>query len=324
MSGWRHEYPVSGRSMNREKDGSTGRATLRTLERALGLTVPPLASGTRGDPGLFGPGSVVWAIGRERVLLMAGPAALLMQLAHPLVAAGVAGHSRFRHDPLARLEATLDAVLTISFGDRPQAEAAAARVAATHGRVKGRLGVDVGPFVAGTAYDALDPELALWVYATLVYTAIQGYVQLVGPFPVPLRERYYQESKRFAAMFGVTREALPETYADFRRYVDSMVTAPTLAVGPQAGSLALDVLYPPLPTLARLAGPLVRLITAGLLPSRLRDAFGLRWRPADRHAFRMACATVRAALRALPQAARRWPHEAVALARMPGDSRPEA
>src|SRR5438093_12192393 len=88
----------------------------------LGLRLEP---GQAGDPGLFGPGSVVWRVGRERVLLAGGPAALLLQLAHPLVAEGVAAHSGFEREPLQRLMATLDATLTITFGDRAQAEAAA-------------------------------------------------------------------------------------------------------------------------------------------------------------------------------------------------------
>src|SRR6059058_4391825 len=113
------------------------RGPLAWLDRRIG--VPPPEPGEPGDPGLFGPGSMVWRIGRERALLLGGPAALLLQLAHPLVAAGVAAHSDFRRDPFARLRATLDSVLTISYGDRSQAEAAAEAVAATHRRVRGRL-----------------------------------------------------------------------------------------------------------------------------------------------------------------------------------------
>src|SRR5439155_6386821 len=135
--------------------------------------------GAPGDPGLFGPQSMIWNVARERVLVAAGPAALLMQLAHPLVAAGVAAHSDFRRDPFARLRSTLDATLTISFGDMAQANRAAARVMAVHRRVRGSLPVAVGPFTAGTAYDATDPELALWVHATLVVAALDAFDALV-------------------------------------------------------------------------------------------------------------------------------------------------
>ncbi len=97
---------------------------------------PP--AGVPGDAGLFGPGSEVWRIGREKMLLASGPAALLMQLAHPLVAAGVAQHSNFRADPLHRLRTTLDTTLTVYFGDQAQAEAAAAQVQRRHRHVTGR------------------------------------------------------------------------------------------------------------------------------------------------------------------------------------------
>ena len=79
------------------------------LLASLGLDLPPLEPGERWDPGLFGPDSTVWRIGRERILLAGGPAALLLQIAHPLVAAGVTNHSGFSEDPFLRLRATLDA-----------------------------------------------------------------------------------------------------------------------------------------------------------------------------------------------------------------------
>ena len=131
------------------------------LDRRLGVPSPP-TGGTPGDPGLFGPASTVWRLGRERVLLVGGPAALLMQLAHPLVAAAVARHSEFRHDPMRRLRGTLQAVLAITFGDRPQAEEAAAAVLAVHVRVRGTTTLRVGPYPPGTRYEASDPVLLAW------------------------------------------------------------------------------------------------------------------------------------------------------------------
>src|SRR5438093_13769935 len=98
------------------------------LLAGIGLDLPPLEAGAKGDPGLFGPGSMVWQVARERVLLVAGSAALLLQLAHPLVAAGVAAHGGFQSDPFQRLRATLDATLRVTFGDREPARSAAERV----------------------------------------------------------------------------------------------------------------------------------------------------------------------------------------------------
>jgi len=111
------------------------------------------------DVGLFGPDSLTWRVNREQALLLGGGRALLLQLAHPLVAAGVADHSDFRSDPLRRLRRTLDATLAMIFGTTAEAEAAAAGVRAVHERVTGTLRTRVGRFDAGTPYRAEDPAL---------------------------------------------------------------------------------------------------------------------------------------------------------------------
>jgi len=285
------------------------------LPPALRLLPDPLPPGVPGDPGLFGPGSSYWHIGRERVLLLGGQAALLLQLAHPLVAAGVAAHSRFQADPLRRLRATLSATLTVTFGDAAQARAAAARVAAVHRRVRGRLARPTGPFPAGTPYRASDPATALWVHATLVVTALEVFDRFVAPLDHGDREAYYQESKRSAAMFAVTPAMLPATYDDFCAYVGD-VHAAVLAVGPAARAAAGAVLATPRQLPLRLPAALAAPLTAGLLPAPLREAFGLDWGlRAQAHAS-LAGQLLRAMLPVLPPVARYWPHYLVAARRM--------
>jgi len=122
----------------------------------------------------FRPDGAAWRIGRELALLLGGGRALLLQVAHPLVAAGVAEHSDFRENPWKRLEGTMNAVWAVVFGTRAQADRAARRVRAMHSRVQGHT-------AAGTPYSALDPELLLWVHATLVDTALLVYGQWVRP-----------------------------------------------------------------------------------------------------------------------------------------------
>jgi uncharacterized protein (DUF2236 family) len=273
-----------------------------------GLPLPPLEAGTAGDPGLFGPDSSIWRIGRERVLLLGGPAALLLQVAHPLIAAGVADHSDFRHHPSKRLVATLDATLTISFGDRTQAEAAAARVAATHARVRGPLRTTVGPFPERTPYDAATPELALWVHATLVETGLDTYHRFVQPLSIEQRERYFEEARSFAALFGVGDDVMPASYRAFRRYVDSMRGDPSLTVGPEAKELASLILNPPVPGPLRPVSGLARLVAASLIPARLRAAFGLTWTRRDRAVLRLLARSIKLALPVTPGPLRYWPH----------------
>ena len=266
---------------------------------------------------MFGPASTVWRVGRERVLLVGGPAALLMQLAHPLIAAAVARHSEFRHDPMRRLRGTLQAVLAITFGDRSQAAEAAAAVSAVHARVRGATPLRVGSYPAGTPYEAGDPELALWVHATLVASALATYARFVRQPKAGEREAYWQESKRFAKLFGVTGDLLPDGISDFDAYLDGMLTGPRLAVGTDATGLSRQVVHPALPAplgaAAAVAGPV---LTAGLLPERLRRDYGLAWGFSRRAAFRSAAATVRGTLPAWTRSMRFWPHYTRALHRL--------
>ena len=102
------------------------------------------------DPGLFGPGSAIWKVNREGVVLLGGGRALILQVAHPLVAAGVAKHSNYRSDPWGRLFRTLDLVTTIVFGSTEEAEGAAARVRRVHERVNGVTDEDAGRYAEGT------------------------------------------------------------------------------------------------------------------------------------------------------------------------------
>jgi uncharacterized protein (DUF2236 family) len=152
-------------------------------------------------------------------VLLGGPTALLLQVAHPLVAEGVAVHSDYRAGPAPRLLATLQAVLAVSFGDTEQARAAARAVGRRHAPVRGATRAAVPGVPAGTAYRASDPHQALWVHATLVRTALDVVERLgVRPVDAGLRERYWQQSKPVGRLFGVTDAVWPVTGADFDDY----------------------------------------------------------------------------------------------------------
>lgn len=291
----------------------------RALDAVSSLRLPTLGAGSPGDPGLFGPSSVIWRIGRERVLLLGGPAALLLQIAHPLVAAGVGDHSDFRRRPYERLRATLDATLTITFGDRRQAEAAAARVRATHARVRGTLRTSVGSFVAGTPYNAEDPELALWVHATLVTTALDTYDRFVHPLSMKERECYFEDARPFAALFGVSDDVMPRSYEEFRGYVESTGLGPVLSVGPEARMLAGHILNPPAPAPLRPLSRLAKIVAADLMPAPLRDGFGLTWTTRDRAVLAAAGRSSRGSLRLTPASVRYWPHYRTARRRTEGN-----
>jgi len=297
-----------------------GSARAGPIRYLASLAPPAPPPGVPGDPGLFGPGSEVWRIGRERVLLAGGSAALLLQLAHPLVAAGVAEHSDFSADPLHRLHATLNATLTVTFGDRAQAAAAAARVRARHRSVTGGTSTAVGRFPAGTDYRAQDPELALWVYATLVWTALETYDAFVEPLSHARRARHLAQSAPFAELFGVPPELHPGSWAEFERYFRSMDEDGVLEVGPQGRTTGQEVLgagagglSPPLGSGVR---ALADVLAAAFLPPRLRAGYGLTWSRREGRAFAAVRTATRAALPVLPGRLRYWPHYLLARDRL--------
>jgi uncharacterized protein (DUF2236 family) len=225
-----------------------------------------------GD-GYFARDGAAWRVGRELALLLGGGRALLLQVAHPLVAAGVAEHSDYRRDPWKRLEGTMNAVWAVVFGSRAQADRAVARVRAMHSRVQGHT-------AEGTPYSALDPELLMWVHATLVDTALLVYGQWVRPLRPGEEAGYYEEMKVAARLFGTPDEVMPATLGDFRAYMQEMLDGPTISAGETAREIAAAVMHPPLPLPLRPAMEVANLITAGLMPPRLRQEYGLAWDPA--------------------------------------------
>lgn len=239
------------------------------LLRQAGLTPPE-------DPeqGLFQPGCWLRRVSAEPALLFGGGRALLLEVAHPLVAAGVAEHSDFRGDPFGRLQRTLDAMSAIVFRPRAAALAAARRVELAHERVRGTLPCAAGPFPAGTAYSGRDPELVRWVWATLVDTALLVYQHFVAPLPGAAVSAYYADQRAVARLLGVPEALLPRTPQEFREYFDSMLGGDSLVVTAQARAIAAAVLDPALSVAGRRR---VADLTAALLPPRLRRDFGLAW-----------------------------------------------
>jgi len=244
--------------------------------------------------------SVAWRVNRERVILLGGGRALLMQIAHPLVAAGVAEHSRFKDDPFGRLSRTLEAMFAIAFGPRLEAAGAYDRINRVHAHVKGKLTRACGIYPAGTPYDARDPQLLLWVYATLVDTALLVYQRYVQELTPTEREQYYQESVRSAAPFGIPKSMFPADLKSFERYVDHMIHRGPIKVGALARKLAQSVLHPKVPFPYRGALEMLNIVTVGLLPEKLRKEFGFTWGLGRQLLLDASTRLIRAALPLLP------------------------
>ena len=143
--------------------------------------------------GYFAPESAIRRIGNSPVTpFLGGGAAVLLQVAHPLVAAGVAEHSNYQRHLWTRLMRTLRALYLITYGTREEADAVGETVRAVHARVRGETAVALGRFPAGTPYSASDPELMLWVHATLVATSLSAYQRYEGALARDDQERYYE------------------------------------------------------------------------------------------------------------------------------------
>ena len=244
--------------------------------------------------GLFEDHSITRRVNRENILLLGGGRALLMQLAHPMVAAGVDEHSDFRAHPIRRLRRTIRMTMAIVFGDRETALAAARGVNQVHARVKGR------------DYRALDPDLLLWVHATLMDTSLVTYETFVKPLLPREREDFYQEFKLLGELLGIPPDRFPTTLLDFESYLHDMLES-GLRIDDRALGLAKLVLRPPTRLLPGPAMIPMEVITAGLLPPVLRESYGLAWGAGRQRAYRFAVRTLPRVVAMTPPVFRVWP-----------------
>lgn len=264
--------------------------------------MPSVSERVRADPvlGFYGPGTMMWKINREAVLLGGGPAALLLQVAHPSVAQGVAEHSDFESDPFGRLRRTLITTMSLVFGDGRRAEAAVRRLNNVHAGVR------------GDSYRALDPQLLLWVQVTLIRTSVEAYTRWVGPLTREEREQFWQEARQVGVRLGIPLTVSPADWNALEDYWRRMLLpAGPIHATPTARRLAPLILRPQLPLLPAPVVDLLGMPGMALLPARLRDEFGIRWTRADEAvagaldvAVRAWTSVVPGPLRCMPQARR--------------------
>ncbi len=272
-----------------------GEATIEVLERRL-IAVRAAAVGP--VEGIFGPASVTWRVDREAITFLGAGRALLLQLAHPWVAAAIAEHSRAGADPIGRFHRTFDVVFTMVFGSLEQALAAARRLHRRHQAVTGTIPADIGPFAKGSPYRANDIAALRWVFATLIDGAMQAHDMVLPALTSGERERYYAESKLFAALFGLAPDDLPADWPAFAAYNETMWRSDILTVSPAARIIARDLLAGA-GTLWR-APRWYRTVTAALLPERLRAPFDLPFGDRERRTADRALGTIRRLYPLLP------------------------
>lgn len=237
--------------------------------------------------GIFGPDSMSWRINRESTLFLGAGRAALLQLAHPWVAASLDQHSIVRTDPLARFHNTFRVVFTMVFGSFEQAMAASRHLYRLHTRIEGELTADVAKYRRGSHYMANEVSALLWVFATLIDSALLAYESVLTPLSDTERETYYAESKTMAALFGIPADAMPDGWSEFAEYMASMIASDRLGVDAIAQEMAQDVLHGsgswiPVPGW-------YRALTAAWLPEKLRNEFGLPLRENEKHSASARC-----------------------------------
>jgi len=260
-------------------------------------------------------GTVAWKLQKEIILLLAWGPAILLQLAHPLVAQGVADHSIFRSERWGRTRRfyrTLDAMLGLCFGTEREALAVVARINAIHDRVHGQLRETAGLFPAGTPYSAHDPALLAWVHATLLAMNLRVYELFVGPLCAGDRDRYCVEASSIEGHLGVPEGHLPRSFGKLQQYMSAKLASREITVTDTARTLARSIVYPEVPRLAEPAVGLMRLTTIGVLPPTIREGYGFGWRSRNQAMLRLSAELVRRLLPLTPPIIRYWPAARVA------------
>lgn len=223
--------------------------------------------------GYFGPETMTWKLYREPLFVLGGVRALILQIAHPAVADGVARFSNFQADPFGRGYRTFAAMAMIYFGDKRQAEATAQRLWRIHSGIRGSYETRLDNFskVVQSEYSANDPGLLFWVLATLTDTTLRVYEWLpVNDLPADWREQFYEESKIAARLLGIPDDVYPADLQLFNEQFSTILNGDLLGSTDTCRDMAGAILRHP-----RAPERLASLFAAGWLPEPLCARLGI-------------------------------------------------
>lgn len=225
--------------------------------------------------GYFASDSMLRRVQGERVVMISGPRALLMQAAHPLAVAGLLAHTTELDEPYKRLERTAEVMSAIGFDSRERADRMTKRVRKMHAKANGVLEEAAGPFPAGTPYAADDPKLLMWVLFSLVDSGIVVYERFVKNMRHAEKEAYWHDFRVVGRLFGLADADMPADLAELDAYRHDMYASGELVVTDWARERAREiVLEPPVPTPVRPLLEAVNFVTVALLPREIRDQYG--------------------------------------------------
>ncbi len=274
--------------------------------RTIATVLPPREEADKLIPP---PGGVTWRLASDVRLMQGSGYALMLQVAHPVVGAGVSEHSNFRADPWGRLLRTLDFTTCMVYGGPDLAWDTCKRVREMHKHIKGKL-------PNGENYHAMEPEAYAWVHATLADSIIRAYERFVGHVSASELETFWAEWRRAGRLLGVRERDLPKLWSEFPDYFDSMISERlehTDAVTEVLEALAA----PPPPAVPGMSDALWRALrvpaargaelgTVGLMPASLRSKLGLEWSNAKQLELRAVGAASRRSGPLLPDSFRNF------------------
>ena len=224
-----------------------------------------------GDPGYFGPDSMMWKVNKEITVLFGGARALLMHAAHPLIAAGARQTSFYQRDPWKRLIRTLSLQNSVTFGTKTEADESAHRINKLHEVINGT------DEVSGKYYDALDHEQLLWVHACLQISSIYFYEKTVRKLSEEDKNKYHQENSFAAELVLVKKDQIPKTHEELKQWVISKSREKDYLIMTDVAKDVYDIIGGgPVPRHIKPIWPFIAFTAFNTLPKEFRKLYGIK------------------------------------------------
>jgi len=224
-----------------------------------------------GDPGYFGPDSMMWKVNKEITVLFGGARALLMHAAHPLIAAGARQTSFYQRDPWKRLIRTLSLQNSVTFGSKDEANDSAHRINKLHEVINGT------DEVTGGYYDALDHEQLLWVHACLQISSIYFYEKTVRKLTESEKNKYHEENSLAAEMVLVNKKLMPKTHEELKQWVITKSRKKNYILKTDVAEDVYNIIKGgPVPRHIKPIWPFIAFTAFNTLPKEFRVLYGIR------------------------------------------------
>ena len=224
-----------------------------------------------GDPGYFGPESMMWKVNKEITVLFGGARALLMHAAHPLIAAGARQTSFYQRDPWKRLIRTLSLQNSVTFGTVQEADESAIRINRLHEVINGK------DEITGDIYDALDHEQLLWVHACLQLSSIYFYEQTVKKLTQEEKDKYHKENMLSAKLVLIDTEKMPQTHNELKDWViKKSKTKDYLLMTDVARDVGDIISGGPVPKHIKPIWPFISFTAFNTLPDEFKEIYGIK------------------------------------------------